>query len=267
MKRPLAPIRCGATPQRSSVWQAFTLVELLVVIGFLGILTTLSLGGLSRAKTCALSARCKSNLHQLSLALAFYVTEQNSYPLFDYIDGVEWHSWPELIALGSRQMARPSQGGSILECPAGFKKATQPVFYGYTDQGYAFQGLGRKMELEAGVWHVGAVRESEVQRPVATLALGDGIARLRSGALINAGISLERWRLWNPPADPGTAIPSDYMAEDRLIRSLHANQVNVSYCDGHVEASSLELLFDGLSDEALCRWNRDQLPHRECLIR
>src|SRR5689334_394605 len=83
---------CGTAPRRG-----FTVVELLVVIAIVLLLAGLCLGPLSRAKPAALSVRCKANLHQLSLALAMYVSDQNSYPLFDYTDGQFFHFWPDLI--------------------------------------------------------------------------------------------------------------------------------------------------------------------------
>jgi len=45
----------------------------------------------------------------------------------------------------------------------------------------------------------------------------------------------------------------------------HQGRANVVFCDGHVESPKLQFLFDDSSDEALSRWNRDQLPHRERL--
>ncbi|HEY2328769.1 MAG TPA: type II secretion system protein [Verrucomicrobiae bacterium] len=42
-------------------------------------------------------------------------------------------------------------------------------------------------------------------------------------------------------------------------------QANVVFCDGHVESPTLQFLFEDTSDEALSRWNRDHLPHREKL--
>ena len=45
----------------------------------------------------------------------------------------------------------------------------------------------------------------------------------------------------------------------------HQNKVNAVFCDGHVESPTLKFLFEDASDEALRRWNRDHLPHREKL--
>jgi prepilin-type N-terminal cleavage/methylation domain-containing protein/prepilin-type processing-associated H-X9-DG protein len=61
---------------------AFTLIELLVVIAIIAILATLLLPALSSAKASAKSARCKSNLKQLGIAISAYVTDANAYPMW-----------------------------------------------------------------------------------------------------------------------------------------------------------------------------------------
>src|SRR5262245_46978916 len=60
--------------------EAFTLIELLVVIAIIAILPALRLPPLSRAKNASQSARCKSNLHQLGVAMQQYLTDNNQYP-------------------------------------------------------------------------------------------------------------------------------------------------------------------------------------------
>jgi prepilin-type processing-associated H-X9-DG protein len=45
----------------------------------------------------------------------------------------------------------------------------------------------------------------------------------------------------------------------------HQGKANVVFCDGHVESPTLQFLFEDTSDDALVRWNRDHLPHREKL--
>jgi prepilin-type processing-associated H-X9-DG protein len=52
---------------------------------------------------------------------------------------------------------------------------------------------------------------------------------------------------------------------DNSTYARHQGKANVVFCDGHVESPTLQFLFEDTSDEALSRWNRDHLPHREKL--
>lgn len=58
---------------------AFTLIEILVVIGIIGVLLSILLPSISRARRSAQSVACLSNLKQLGLATAMYLNEQKNY--------------------------------------------------------------------------------------------------------------------------------------------------------------------------------------------
>jgi prepilin-type N-terminal cleavage/methylation domain-containing protein len=81
----------------------FTLVELLVVIAVIGILAALLLPALRRAKAAALSAACRSNLHQMGTALNVYLSDYSGCYPFDYHEQCSW---------GSEQGDRGGEGDS-----------------------------------------------------------------------------------------------------------------------------------------------------------
>jgi len=71
----------------------FTLLELLVVIAIIGILSSILLPSLSKAREKAFSATCLSNLKQQGLAAVFYESDNNEYFVINSND--TW--WPKVM--------------------------------------------------------------------------------------------------------------------------------------------------------------------------
>jgi prepilin-type processing-associated H-X9-DG protein/prepilin-type N-terminal cleavage/methylation domain-containing protein len=253
---------------------AFTLMELLVVIAIIGILAALLLAAISQAKGRALRIQCANNIRQLGIALEGFVQDHRVYPLVQSTNkpyksyGDSDHEfWVRDLQYGylasSKTIDFPFQG--VWRCPA-FSVSEAPFGFSYGYNGYGLCSQKALMQptgtvsLGLGGHRTGsnislaepAVSEAEVVSPSEMMAIGDGFYGANDN-IADGGDQLGRVIL--SYVDPGT----------KRSYARHRGRANVVFCDGHVEPPKLQFLFDDISEEALSRWNRDHLPHRERL--
>jgi len=71
----------------------FTLIELLVVVAIIGILASLLLPALGKARKRSSAVKCSNNLKQLSVCMGQYMTENAEHPTYDSPSTWNYNFW------------------------------------------------------------------------------------------------------------------------------------------------------------------------------
>jgi prepilin-type N-terminal cleavage/methylation domain-containing protein/prepilin-type processing-associated H-X9-DG protein len=124
-----------SSPDRIS--QAFTLVELLVVISIIAILAALLLPTLGRAKESARATVCLSNLHQVGVALQIYVSENNNkLPVMRDVSTDPAVAATNIFPAINKVLAPQLGNTNVLRCPSDLRQ-----FFELTGSSYAWNSL------------------------------------------------------------------------------------------------------------------------------
>ena len=156
--------------------QAFTLIELLVVIAIIAILAALLLPALSRAKSEGLSTACKSNLHQIGIALSLYASQNQQYPPWQPSFG---GSNPQVGDWDYILLPFAGRNANLFLCPAK-KPSSVWTNLGSANPTYGYNALGtgpheRPLGLTGSLGNTAwtGLRETRVLVPCDMIAVGD----------------------------------------------------------------------------------------------
>jgi prepilin-type processing-associated H-X9-DG protein/prepilin-type N-terminal cleavage/methylation domain-containing protein len=213
-------------------FRAFTLVELLVVIGIIAVLIALLLPTLSAARESAKTVQCLSNLRQLTTAAHTYAIEYHGfYPIAYYSasdpDHAYSYNWDFTLvqdnATGQRTV-RPgllwpgTSAAPVQHCPS-FEGSSNTLMDPYTGYNYNTSYIGHgDQELV-----VAPAKVSQVKSPSTTALFGD--AQSPNGA--NKFMRSPR-----PSPSDSNLSARPYGAQG----FRHRKQTNVAFADGHAQS-------------------------------
>jgi prepilin-type N-terminal cleavage/methylation domain-containing protein len=238
---------------------AFTLIEMLVVIGVVALLAALLLPAFSKARSQARSTSCRNHLGQTGRAMAMYVADHNRYPpLWGGAAEGSFETWADKLHTYSPL----NWTNSAWHCPTyvantGIIEFVKPPPSGgklvdWTSYSYNCFGIaGRRFfpALGLGMFQPWAIKEPEVAAPSQMFTVGDARAYKYDALPGPAG---------QPAMNPWN-LPSGF--KENEAGPPHSQGYNILFGDEHVALiKRRDYLFPPRTAQ---NWNKDNQPHAE----
>ena len=274
----------------SSRRRAFSLVELLVVVGVVAVLVAVLMPVLGKARAHADRVKCAANLRSMGQALTMYVQQTGYYPCWRITDltkpGKHFAVWPTRLRLfmggdqsafycpSSDERCRWRTDGRAPPGHWGAKAEARHVGFGYDLREYMLQIDGAGMYFSYG-YNAWGARGGSGYGLSDQLGLGDWVnlnaprgtdwtsGELRAGRVRSAS---EMIAIADAAVDGNIdyAVQPDPRSPFMLPGTTHGGGANVLYCDGHVSwhpQRDLVLTGDNRRDLARARlWDNTNQP-------
>lgn len=219
--------------------RAFTLVELLVVIGIIAALISILLPALSRAREMAAKAKCLSNLRNMQMAHWMYVNENKGYLIRAGLGHSGAHQNEQVAWFTTLQ--RYYQTQLLLRCPADDSPhwpGGLPVPGSSGQYRRTSYGINEFLDRELCPWGGPYVKMSQIRRPSATIQF---LEMAETGEY--AGADHPHVDLWvgNIPAKAGSQLEiHQHGGEPRTWEAV----ANYGFLDGHAESLPFRSVFE-----------------------